>query len=101
MERGDNKEYDYQSFAIAKDSASPPDLQRGDDADEDDNSTILNGAQAITGKAVYSANQAARNTDQIAAQHEKDNVDEAAEQARELRNLAVWNAQMTNVGGVQ
>ncbi len=73
-----------------------------DEADLNDISAIINGNKAITGKAVYSANQAGRNADQTET-HKADLKKREAEvqEARELMHLAEWNGQMTNVGGVE
>jgi hypothetical protein len=93
-------------FALANSPASPHDWQRGDelsDAESDDISTILSGNKAITGKAVYSANQASRNSDQNSA-HELLNQkqhDAEEQEAREMMHLSAWNAERTIVGGVE
>lgn len=80
---------------------SQPDIE-ADDADLNDISAIINGNKAITGKAVYSANQAGRNADQSETQKADQKKREAeVQEARELMHLAEWNGQMTNVGGVE
>jgi len=73
-----------------------------DDADQDI-SRIQLGAKAITGKAVWSANSAARNADTATDErkHDKEKKDESElQEMRELAHLAQWNAQMTMVGGI-
>lgn len=73
-----------------------------DDSDLNDISAIINGNKSITGKAVYSANQAVRNADHTEAQKADQKKREAdVQEARELMHLAEWNGQMTNVGGVE
>lgn len=73
-----------------------------DDADFNDISAIINGNKAITGKAVYSANQAGRNAEQTETQKaDQKKRDADIQEARELTHLAEWNGQMTNVGGVE
>lgn len=74
-------------------------LHGGDDADDlDDNdiSQIFQGGRAITGKAVWSANNAARQGRD--GEQERHKHEEAEEQ--KLR-LAEWDAAMTTIGGVE
>ena len=74
-----------------------------DDLGNEDISRIANGAKAVTGKAVWSANGA------VAAQREGESERKKAEEkheaetreARELANLARWNGGKTTLGGVE
>lgn len=95
----DSARPEQDSFAIAKES--PADRQEIEKSDSDDISQILNGNKSISGKAVWSANGAA------AMQREDANLQKSEEQqearnreAEELAHLALWNAELTNVGGV-
>ena len=79
-------------------------LHRDDDdpdADLHDISTILLGAKAITGKALTAAGRmtVSENETRLHAQQALQQRQER--EAREQANLARWNTQMTNVGGVQ
>jgi len=66
-----------------------------------DISKTLFGAQASTGKAVFSASRMTVNQDaQQHVLHDQQKRKEERE-ARELANLAVWNSQKTIVGGVE
>lgn len=66
-----------------------------------DISKTLFGAQASTGKAVFSASRMTVNLD--AQQHALREQQQRKEEreARELANLARWNTEITTVGGVQ
>ncbi len=79
-------------------------LHGGDDADDLDDtdiSQIQQGSKAVTGKAVWSANSAARMArDDENHRHEEEDKRQSIEQARELAHLAAWNVEMTTVGGV-
>lgn len=88
--------YEWQKAALFQ-----PEMET-DDADLNDISAIINGNKAITGKAVYSANQAGRNADQIETQKADQKKREAEiQETRELMHLTEWNGQMTNLGGVE
>jgi len=66
-----------------------------------DISKTLFGAQASTGKAVFSASRMTVNQDaQQRVLHDQQKRKEERE-ARELANLAVWNYQKTIVGGLE
>lgn len=85
-------------FAAQLDDGSEP-----GDADPRDISTILMGAQATNGKAVISAGRMTVNADTVDARRQvlSEQQKRDAQQARELANLAAWNAKTTTVGGVQ
>lgn len=98
-----DKAGDQKDFAIAKSSASTQDWPRGndfylDDEELNDTTTTLHGAKAITGKAVYSANQTGRNSDQPSAQ--QTNEKREAREAQELMARA-WDAQKIMLGGIE
>lgn len=90
--------------AAERHSALPDSPEGGEELlgnDLHDISKILLGAQAISGKALSSSKRMSVNED--ARQHtvrEQQRLKDERE-ARELANLARWNAQMTTVGGVQ
>jgi hypothetical protein len=65
----------------------------------EDITTTLHGSQAIIGKAVWSANNAARNFDANAA--ERKDVTASEKEQRELIRMAEWDAARVNVGGVE
>lgn len=67
---------------------------------------IVNGIKGIFGKAAWSANSGLHLIrPDLQRQQEQDDAkkkqDVPAQQARQLANLATWNAQMTTVGGVR
>lgn len=65
-----------------------------------DISQVQHGARAITGKFVWSANNALRVSDRDdEKEHEKQEARERED--RELMHLAVWNAEKTIIGGVE
>lgn len=68
--------------------------------DETDISQTLHGAKAVTGRAVWSANNAARIAQSDTEKREENEKEQDAREMRELAHLAAWNAQMTMVGGV-
>jgi hypothetical protein len=67
-----------------------------------DTTSIRHGAQAVTGKATWSAGQMGAQGDPLIAYERARMLEERRQkEARELANLTAWNAQMTVVGGVQ
>lgn len=92
-----------QKETLADASVSPLHVGEPDRSDDNDISQILTGAKAVTGKAVWSANGAAAMQREDANQRHKAEEKQQAEraEARELAHLAAWNAQMTNLGGVE
>jgi hypothetical protein len=86
----------------AYDPVVPPVLDIAE-ADPSDTTTILHGAKAVIGKAVWSVNRMAVAVDAIAAYDRAKQVREEreAQDARELAHLAEWNKQRTTVFGVE
>lgn len=85
-------------------SALPDSLGLSENAPESDLqdiSKILFGAQAISGKAMMSASRMTVNEDARQQTAREQQRLKGERETRELANLARWNAQMTNVGGVQ
>lgn len=73
-----------------------------DEIDLADTTSIRHGAQAVTGRYVWSASRMAMNGDALALyEHAKKAEDQRSErEMQELARLAEWNTQMTMVGGV-
>lgn len=94
-----NQTGNKETFADA--NVSPLHEGEPDDLDNADISQILNGAKAVSGKALWSANGAAAMQREEAEQKEKqEHHDAETREAQELAHLAEWNAQMTTLGGV-
>lgn len=70
--------------------------------DPADTTSIRHGAQAVTGRHVWSASRMAVNGDPLGLYEQLKKAEDRrdAREARELANLAQWSAQMTTVGGV-
>ncbi|HEY4372502.1 MAG TPA: hypothetical protein VGN52_11310 [Burkholderiales bacterium] len=80
------------------------DLYPDDDPEEfdlQDQSKILFGAQAISGKALLAGRADAQITEDIDRRKLAQREQASAEEARELASLANWNKQYTSVGGVK